>query len=52
MNGEKQRRTSIQIRIEESLRDEFYEIAQSKAQTPSQLIRLWINEYIKENKKE
>lgn len=50
MENEKNLRTSIQIRIEKSLRDEFYKIAQSKAQNPSQLIRLWINNYIEEHK--
>lgn len=40
----------IQARIPESLRNEFREVAESNAQNPSALIRLWIEKYIKENK--
>lgn len=41
----------IQARIPESMRNEFREIAEGNAQNPSALIRLWIENYIKENKK-
>lgn len=42
---------NLNIRIEEKMRDEFKKIAEENAQTPSALIRKWIEEYIKENKK-
>ena len=42
---------NLNIRIEEKMRDEFKKIAVENAQTPSMLIRKWIEEYIKENKK-
>ena len=42
---------NLNIRIEKELRDEFKRIAEENAQTPSALIRKWIEEYIKENKK-
>lgn len=41
----------IQARIPESVRNEFQKIAKRNAQNPSALIRLWIEQYIKENKK-
>lgn len=42
---------NLNIRISEEMRDEFKRIAEENAQTPSALIRKWIEEYIKENKK-
>lgn len=42
---------NLNIRIEEELRDEFKRLAESNAQTPSALIRKWIENYIKENQK-
>lgn len=42
---------NLNIRITEEMRDEFKRIAESKAQTPSILMRMWIEDYIKENKK-
>ena len=37
---------NLNIRIPESLRDEFYRIASDNAQNPSELIRRWIDKYI------
>lgn len=42
---------NLNIRISKEMRDEFKKIALQNAQTPSILIRKWIEEYIKENKK-
>ena len=42
---------NLNIRISKEMRDEFKKIAWKNAQTPSILIRKWIEEYIKENKK-
>ena len=42
---------NFNIRINEEMRNEFRKIAESKAQSPSALVRKWIEEYIKENKK-
>mgnify|MGYP001228258508 CR=1 FL=1 len=42
---------NLNIRINEDMRDEFNRIAESNAQNPSALIRLWIKNYIEENKK-
>lgn len=42
----------IQARITESLREEFRTVAESNAQNPSALIRMWIEKYVEENKKE
>lgn len=42
---------NLNIRISEEMREEFKRIAENNAQTPSALIRKWIEEYIKENKK-
>jgi len=47
----KKQNVHIQARISKDLRDEFQTIASQNAQNPSALIRLWIKEYIKENKK-
>lgn len=43
---------NLNVRISEEMRDEFKSIAEDNAQTPSALIRLWIEKYIKENKKD
>ena len=43
---------NLNIRISKEMRDEFKKIASQNAQTPSILIRKWIGEYIKENKKD
>ena len=43
---------NLNIRISKETRDEFKKIAFQNAQTPSILIRKWIEEYIKENKKD
>lgn len=40
----------IQARIPKDTRDSFRKIAESKAQNPSALIRMWIEKYIEENK--
>ena len=40
---------NLNIRIPESLRDEFYRIAENNAQNPSALIRGWIEDYIVEH---
>ncbi|WP_165820931.1 hypothetical protein [Pueribacillus theae] len=45
------KKVNINIRIEEELRDKFKKIAEENAQTPSLLIRNWIEKYIKENQK-
>jgi len=42
---------NLNIRIEEELRDEFKEVAKDNAHNPSALLRKWIEDYIKENKK-
>ncbi len=42
---------NLNIRIPESLRDEFYRIAENNAQNPSALVRRWIEKYIEENRK-
>jgi len=44
-------RTTIQVRVDEKVRNEFYEKAKENAQTPSHLIRLWIDNYINDDKK-
>lgn len=41
---------NLNIRIEEELRDQFKKIAEDNAQTPSMLVRKWIEKYIEENK--
>lgn len=43
---------NINIRLTEGQRDKLNEIAKSNAQNVSGLIRMWIDEYIKENTKE
>jgi len=45
------KKVNLNIRIEEELRDEFKKVAESNAQNPSALIRLWIEKYLKENEK-
>lgn len=47
----KMKTVNLNIRIDENTRDEFRRIAEENAQTPSALIRLWIKNYIEENKK-
>lgn len=41
----------LSIRIDKELRDEFKRIAEENAQTPSALVRKWVNEYIEKNKR-
>jgi len=41
---------NLNIRIEEELRDQFKKIAEDNTQTPSMLVRKWIEKYIEENK--
>ena len=43
---------NLNIRIQQSLRKEFYDVAESRAQTPSILLRNFIKDYIKEKTKE
>ena len=43
---------NLNIRINKEVRDKFRETAKNKAQNPSALIRMWIEDYIKENKKD
>lgn len=43
---------NLNIRIGKEMRDEFKKIARQNSQTPSLLMRKWIEEYIKENKKD
>lgn len=45
------KKVNFNIRIEKELRDEFRKVAESNAQTPSALVRMWIEKYLKENKK-
>jgi len=40
---------NLNIRISEEMRDEFKKLAEENAQTPSMLVRKWIEDYIKEN---
>ena len=40
---------NLNIRISEEMRDEFKKQAEENAQTPSMLVRKWIEDYIKEN---
>lgn len=47
----KEKIVHIQARVPETMREEFRKVAESNAQNPSALIRLWIEQYIKENKK-
>jgi len=42
---------NLNIRISEEMRDEFKRISEENAQTPSMLIRKWIEDYIEKNKK-
>lgn len=42
---------NLNIRINKEMRDEFKKLAEERAQTPSTLVRKWIDNYIKENKK-
>jgi predicted DNA-binding protein len=46
------KKVNLNIRIEEEMRDEFKRIADENAQSPSALIRKWIEKYIEENKEE
>jgi len=46
------KKVNLNIRINEELRQEFYQVAEENAQNPSALIRLRIKNYIKENKKD
>lgn len=46
----KMKTVNLNIRIEKELRDEFKRIAEENAQTPSVLIRKWIEDYIKKHK--
>lgn len=41
---------NFNFRIEEEIKDEFKRVAESNAQTPSILMRMWIDMYIKESK--
>ena len=40
----------INIRIPEDLKDEFYKVADLNAQNPSELVRRWIENYIRREK--
>ena len=44
------KKVNLNIRISEEMRDEFKRIAEKNAQTPSILIRKWIEDYIKKHK--
>lgn len=41
----------MQIRLPKELYEEFKGVAKDNAQVPSLLVRKWIEEYVKENKK-
>jgi len=43
---------NLNIRISEEMREKFKKIANENAQNPSALMRKWIENYIKENKKD
>lgn len=43
---------NLNIRISEEMRDQFRKVADENAQNPSALIRMWIEDYLKENKKD
>lgn len=42
--------SNIVIRISEDSKEEFYKITNNNAQTPSVLLRKWIEKYVEENK--
>src|SRR5690625_2883646 len=42
----------IHVRIDKKKQQEFYRLAEKNSQVPSILIRKWIEDYIKNNKKE
>jgi predicted DNA-binding protein len=46
------KKVNLNIRIEKELREEFKRVAESNVQSPSALIRKWIEKYIEENKEE
>lgn len=48
----KMKNVNLNIRVSEDLREEFYRIADENMQVPSMLIRRWIEDYVKENKKD
>lgn len=45
-------KVNVNFRIDKTLKQEFYAIAEENAQVPSLLIRKWIEEYVKNNEEE
>jgi predicted DNA-binding protein len=46
------KKVNFNIRIEKELREEFKRVAESNVQSPSALVRKWMEDYIRENKEE
>jgi len=46
------KKVNFNIRIEKELREEFKKTAESNVQSPSALVRKWMEDYIRENKEE
>jgi len=44
------KRSAIQVRVDEDFKNEFYKVAKENAQVPTYLIRKWIEDYIENNK--
>lgn len=42
---------NMNFRVSKELREEFYKVAEDNTHNPSALLRKWIKDYIKENKK-
>lgn len=51
MTDKKDKEVYYNFRIPLSLREEFKKVADENLDTPSKLMRYWIEEYIKTNKK-
>ncbi len=41
------KKSYIQVRVPDELKEKFYEKCEKEGRTPSRLIRAWIEEYIK-----
>ena len=46
------KKVNFNIRIEKELREEFKRTAESNVQSPSALVRKWMEDYIRENEEE
>lgn len=46
------KKVNFNIRIERELREEFKKTAESNVQSPSALVRKWMEDYIRENEEE